>query len=57
MNLVPEGDERRKEWRYTGCSVACQILQGQEKSIDMFTGLEGTKNQDTCINGLIFSVF
>lgn len=39
MNLFPEGDERRKEWRYTGCSVACQILQGQEKSIDMFTGL------------------
>lgn len=39
MNLFSEGDERRKEWRYTGCSVACQILQGQEKIIDMFTGL------------------
>lgn len=39
MNFYGEDDERRKTWFNTGSSEGCQILQGQEQSINDFTKL------------------
>ena len=59
MNNFPIGDERRKIWFNTGSSEACQILQGQDKSINTFTKLienlgfnygNGYKNYTDTIN-------
>ena len=38
-NNYPIGDSKRLYWYNTGSSEACQILQGQDESIDTFTSV------------------